>query len=180
MRISSEIMAHWGESANEVTLSDTLIPQRNYTSLNVQNEQLRIWLPDPAKIALIEICNRLGMSLTAYLTELFATYLYGVHEVMLMRDHQTGLYDTNNLQFYDDELSDYIVIEDDDPAFDEHLPEMGKNIFALKIFLPTKLKVGLQQRAKKSQCALGKFIRAMICAHLFGRDIGPNLLMKTN
>lgn len=177
MRISSEIMAHWGESANEVTLSDGLIPQRNYTGLNVQNEQLRIWLPDPAKIALIEICNRLGMSLTAYLTELFATYLYGVHEVMLMRDHKNGLYAINDLQFYDDELSDYINAEDDEPGFDEPVPEIGKNIFALKIFLPTKLKVGLQQRAEKSKFPLGRFVRAMICAHLFGRDIGPKLLM---
>lgn len=121
------------------------------------------------------------MSITAYLTELFATYLYGVHEVMLMRDHKNGLYDTNDLQFYDDELSDYIDGEDDnEPTFDEPVPEMGKNIFALKIFLPTKLKVGLQQRAEKSQFPLGRFVRAMICAHLFGRDIGPNLLMANN
>ena len=99
MRIAREIMAHWGQTATDLVLSDGLIPQRNYAGLNIQDEQLRIWLPDSAKIALMEICNRLGMSITAYLTELFATYLYGVHEVMRMRDHQTGLYDTDDLQF---------------------------------------------------------------------------------
>ena len=176
MRISSEIVAHWGESANEA-LSDALIPQRNYTGLNVQDEQLRIWLPDPAKIALIEICNRLSMSLTVYLTELFATYLYGVHEVMLMRDHQTGLYDIDDLEFYDDEVSDCIDGEEAYSTFDEPVPEMGKNIFALKIFLSSKLKVGLQQRAENAQVPLGRFVRSMICAHLFGRDVGPKLLM---
>jgi hypothetical protein len=180
MRISSEIMAHWEVTANEFKLSDALIPQRNYTGLNVQDKQLRIWLPDPAKIALIEICNRVGMSLTAYLTEMFATYLYGVHEVMLMRDQKNGLYDTNELQFYDNELSDFIDVEDDDPEFDEPVPEMGKNIFALKIFLPEKLKIGLQLRAKKSEVPLGRFVRAMICAHLFGRDVGPKFLMAVN
>lgn len=180
MRIAREIMAHWGETATEVTLSDALIPRRNYAGLNVQDEQLRIWLPDPAKIALMEVCERLGLSLTAYLTELFATYLYGVHEVMRMRDHQNGLYDTQDLQFSDADLSDGGDAEDDGPAFDEPVPEMGKNIFALKIFLPAKLKVGLQQRAEKAQVPLGRFARAMICAHLFGRDVGPKLLMTAN
>lgn len=66
MRIAREIMVHWGQSATDRTLSDGLIPSRNYAGLNVQDEQLRIWLPDPARIALIEICERLNMSITAY------------------------------------------------------------------------------------------------------------------
>jgi hypothetical protein len=70
--------------------------------------------------------------------------------------------------------------EDDSPAFDEPVPEMGKNIFALKIFLPAKLKSGLQLRAEKAQAPLGKFARAMICAHLFGRDVGPKFLISIN
>ena len=128
----------------------------------------------------MEVCERLGLSLTANLTELFATNLYGVHEVMRMRYHQNGLYDTQDLQFSDGDLSDVGDAEDDGPAFDEPVPEMGKNIFALKIFLPAKLKVGMQQRAEKAQVPLGRFARAMICAHLFGRDVGPKLLMTAN
>ena len=171
---------HWGQAAAELALSDGLITRRDYSGLNVQDNQLRIWLPDPAKIALLEICERLGMSVTAYLTELFATYLYGVHEVMRMRDLQRGLYDTDDIQFLDADPYAGDQTEDDSPAFDEPVPEMGKNIFALKIFLPAKLKSGLQLRADKAQAPLGKFARAMICAHLFGRDVGPKFLMATN
>lgn len=180
MRIAREIVAHWGQSATELTLSDGLIPQRNYAGLNVQDEQIRIWLPDPAKIALMEICERLNMSITAYLTELFATYLYGVHEVMRMRDQQRGLYDTADIQFLGDDPSAGGQTDDDSPAFDEPVPEMGKNIFALKVFLPAKLKTGLQHRADRANAPLGKFARAMICAHLFGRDVGPKFLLATN
>ncbi|MCF8208110.1 MAG: hypothetical protein K9K38_01700 [Rhodoferax sp.] len=180
MRIAREIMAHWGPSATDVALSADLIPRRDYAGLNVQDDQLRIWLPDPAKIALVEICNRLGMSFTVYLTELFATYLYGVHEVMRMRDQQTGLYDTDELQLLNTETYESSQSTDDSPAFDEPVPEMGKNIFALKIFLPAKLKFDLQHRADKANTPLGKFARAMICAHLFGRDVGPNFLLATN
>lgn len=128
----------------------------------------------------MEICGRLNMSITAYLTELFATYLYGVHEVMRMRDLQRGLYDTDDIQFLETDPYAGDQTEDESPAFDEPVPEMGKNIFALKIFLPAKLKIGLQQRADKAQAPLGKFARAMICAHLFGQDVGPQFLLATN
>jgi len=180
MRIAREIMAHWGPAATDLALSADLIPRRDYAGLNLQDDQLRIWLPDPAKTALLEVCNRLGMSITVYLTELFATYLYGVHEVMCMRDHQKGLYDADAMQFLSADQLESEELEDDGPVFDDPVPEMGKNIFALKIFLPAKMKLGLQQRADKSQAPLGKFARAMICAHLFGRDVGPKFLMAIN
>lgn len=180
MRIAREMMLHWGQSATAQELSSDLIPQRNYAGLNVQDEQLRIWLPDPAKVALMEICNRLGISITAYLTELFATYLYGVHEVMRMRDLKNGLYDTDNLQFLETDSYEGGQAEDDSPAFDEPEPEMGKNIFALKIFLPARLKAGLQNRADRANAPLGKFVRAMVCAHLFGRDVGPKFLLASD
>ncbi|MBK6743460.1 MAG: hypothetical protein IPG66_10965 [Hydrogenophilales bacterium] len=64
------------------------------------------------------------------------------------------------------------------PEFDDPVPEMGKNIFALKIFLPSKIKEGLQHRANMAKVPLGRFARAMICAHLFGRDVGPKKLLR--
>ena len=64
--------------------------------------------------------------------------------------HQTGLYDTDDLQFLDADPCEGKQTEDDGPEFDEPVPEMGKNIFALKIFLPAKIKSGLQQRAGPS------------------------------
>ena len=63
-----------------------------------------------------------------------------------MRDQQTGLYDTDDLQFLDAGPYEGGPTDDDGLEFDEPVPEMGKNIFALKIFLPAKLKNGLQLR----------------------------------
>ena len=48
--------------------------------------------------------------------------------------------------------------EDDGPVFDEPVPEMGKNIFALKIFLPAKLKSGLQHRADRAQAPISESV----------------------
>lgn len=179
MRIAREIMAQWSASSDAKPLSENLIPQRDYSSLNEQDEQLRIWLPDQARQALTEVCERTGVNMTVYLTEFFATYLYGIHEVMRMRESQVGLYAPKVFQrtCAMTPLDDDHDINEFGPEFDDPVPEMGKNIFAMKIFLPGKIKVGLQYRAVHAKVPLGRFVRAMICAHLFGRDIGPNKLV---
>jgi hypothetical protein len=59
----------------------------------------------------------------------------------------------------------------------EKEPNLGKNIFALKIFLPEMIKEKLQELAKRADRKLGEFTRALICAHLFGREYGPSKLM---
>ena len=179
MRIASEVQAQWQVRAEAVSLTGNLITERDYTGLNQQDAELRIWLPDQARQALTEIMDLMGISMTAYLTEFFAVYLYGIHEVMRMRAEQVGLYkpverrlgSAFGLPVGDDEP------EELGPEFDDPVPEMGKNIFQLKIFLPEMMKAGLQNRAILANVPLGRFTRAMICAHLFGRDIGPRKLL---
>jgi hypothetical protein len=97
MRIARDVLADWVPGAEEGPLSANLIPASDYSGLNVQDTQLRIWLPDGAKQALTEIGDREGASYTVYLTEFFATYLYGYHELLKMRDTRTGLYEPHPL-----------------------------------------------------------------------------------
>jgi hypothetical protein len=180
MRIAREVMAQWSPSSEATPLSDDLIPLRDYSSLSTQDEQMRLWLPDAARQALAEICERIDVSMTLYLTEFFASYLFGIHEVMRMRDDNIGLYEAKNGQRKCAMKIISLEPEQDElgSEFDDPVPEMGKNIFALKIFLPHKIKDGLQYRANKAQVPLGRFARAMICAHLFGRDVPPKMLLN--
>ena len=92
MRISHDKMAKWQLGSQENALLP-LIPPRDYSGLNRQNETLRVWLPEPAKQALQVICERLETSMTVYLTEYFAEYLYGYYELLGMREQRTGLYE---------------------------------------------------------------------------------------
>lgn len=178
MRIARDVLADWVPGAEEGPLSANLIPVRDYSGLNVQDTQLRIWLPDGAKQALTEIGDREGASYTVYLTEFFATYLYGYHELLKMRDTRTGLYEPDPGRGAEPVEDEAPPIEDElGPEYDDPEPEMGKNIFALKIFMPKKMKDGLQQRANRAHVPLGRFARALLCAHLFGRDVGPRRLL---
>ena len=186
MRIPRERLDQWRRQADSHALSDGLIAARDYTGLQRQDAQIRLWLPDPARIGLEEVCTRMGVLMTVYLTEFFATYLFGVHEMLKMRDQGNGLYgngesDEGGSGGSTDEAectsAPDASAEEDDPEFDDPVPEMGKNIFALKIFLPYQLKLGLQQRANIARVPLGRFMRSMIYAHLFGRNVGVRTLL---
>ena len=161
MRISRERMANWVSGDQDTRLS-SFIPARDYEDLNLQDEQLRVWLPDAAKLALEEVAERAETSMTVYLTEYFATYLYGFHELLRMRETRTGLYEPSRAK--------HSMMS---AGLPEQPPNLGKNIFALKVFVPEKIKQGLQLLAIRAELSLGEFTRALICAHLFGREYGP-------
>lgn len=164
MRISRSTVA-----GLEVVAADglsRLIPSRDYSGLNQADSQLRVWLPEPAKLALEEICTIHETSMTAYLTEYFASYLYGYHELLRMRATRTGLYEPQPER----RACAMSVVGETTVATKAAEPNLGKNIFALKIWVPVKIKAVLQQRAALANATLGEFLRALICGHLFGCD----------
>lgn len=161
MRISRSTV-----SGLETILTDgltALIPQRDYSGLNQANSPLRVWLPEPAKQALEQACEVHDTSMTAYLTEYFAEYLYGHHELLRMKATRTGLYEAKPEVRYSKMTPTGVSVEPE-------TPKLGKNIFALKIFIPEKIKAGLQQKAMLASASLGEFSRTLICGHLFGHD----------
>lgn len=168
MRISHSTMA--GLQLSTVGRLSDLIPPRDYSYLNRQDAQLRVWLPDPAKQALEELCEINEMSMTAYLTEYFASYLFGHHEVMRMRACRSGLYEPEPERRY-------CAIDPDCPEREPELAsDLGKNIYALKIWLPTKIKDRLRSEAERSHMTLGELSRTLICSHLFGCEYRTNIL----
>lgn len=181
MRIAREMLNQWGGGEGPA-LSCDLIPPRDYSGLHIQDTEIRLWLPDQVKRALIEICEHLDVSITIYLTEFFATYLFGVHEIMRMRQNATGLYAHGAAQPSGTKTGaeDETAEDQDTTEYDDPIPELGKNIFSLKIFLPSPVKAGLQGRANLARVPLGRFARAMICAHVFGREVGPVRLLNSS
>ena len=154
-----------------VTPLSACIPKRNYAGLNEQDEQLRLWVPDPVKRGLEEVSARANLSLTAYLIEFFATHLYGYHEVSRMREMKTGLYEPvqPKVKILAKGVTHSQFCEEED--YEE--PDLGKNIFPLKLFVPAKLKADLSSLAVKAGITLGEYSRALISAHLFGQTYAP-------
>ena len=159
MRISSDRMSDWAINKSGEGLR-RLIPERDYQGLNTQSDQLRVWLPDPAKTALEELADRAETSMTVYLIEYFVSYLYGQYELQRMREARIGVYEPKTTKY------SLMGVREPEP------PSLGKNIYALKIFVPAKMKAELQKLAEGVQVTLGEYVRSLICAHLFGQEYG--------
>lgn len=168
MRISRDAMAKFQPLSTDDRLKQH-ISNRDYSGLNKQDTQIRLWLPEAAKLALIDLAKFEDISITAYITEYFVTYLYGYHELLRMRQSCIGLYEPippmPNRRYCAMDVKP-------DPE-----PNLGKNIYALKIFIPNKIKQDLQRYADKAGVTLGYFARRVICAHLFGQYYGPSELI---
>jgi hypothetical protein len=148
-----------------------LIPARDYTMLNQQDAELRLWVPEPVKLGLEKAGEQASLSLTAYLTEFFATYLYGHYELLRMREAQLGLYAPEAKPELQGEVTRSQSCYSD--LSDESEINLGKNIFPLKIFVPAKLKTDLSKHAAKSGLTLSEFARKIISVHLFGQNYAP-------
>lgn len=166
MRVPKTSMAGFDLADADITPK---IPLREYYGLVNANTQLRVWLPEAAKLALDEICEVHEVSMTTYLTEYFASYLFGYHELLRMRKEKSGLY---QIVIRRGCAIGVMGAEEDEAEI-----SLGKNIFALKIWVPEMIKTGLKKRADLASVTLGELLRSLICTHCFGREYGPNRLL---
>lgn len=139
--------------------------------LLANNATLRIWLPEPLRLAMDQVAKHLDTTLSKYLREYFVVYLYGNHALIDMFRNQTGI-------FYQPPKENKLDNDLNIPMFSrvrsvEFIPGLGKNIVPLKIFLNSQIKSDLQLLADKSEMALSQFIREILVSHFLGHTIWP-------
>ena len=139
--------------------------------LLANNATLRIWLPEPLRLAMDQVAKHLDTTLSKYLREFFVVYLYGNHALIDMFKNQTGI-------FYQPPKENKLDNDFDIPMFSrvrsvEFIPSLGKNIVPFKIFLNAQIKSDLQLLADKSEMALSQFIREILVSHFLGHSFWP-------
>lgn len=145
---------------------DQLIARPDILELHNNDAELRVWLPELCKKALDETVDFIQLTGSRYLRELFVIYLYGAHELMRMRSEKSGLYfepppppPGNNPPLFSRAAGKDVI------------PGLGKNIVALKIFLPQKIKNDLQVVADKAGIPLSQFVREILVSHFLGHTL---------
>ena len=156
---------HPGENGSVLTM--LYEGDRGLSELHHTDSELRLWLPEPLHIALYQTTQETGCQVSEYLREFLVVYLYGVHELLQMRAHQTGLYFVPPPKSNDDE------IRFSRQALSEVIPGLGKNIIPCKLRLPSKLKEDLQNLADKNGMPLGRFAREILVQHFLGHTVWP-------
>lgn len=140
---------------------------RGIDDLSVNEAVLRVWLPVPLKTAMDESLAEMGVSGAKYLREFFVVYLYGAHELLHMKAENTGLYHVpppvprSGLAFFS-RTAPYDCI-----------PSLGKNIVAIKIQIPRKIKGDLVLLASRAGVPPGQFTRELLVSHFLGHTVWP-------
>ncbi len=134
--------------------------------LSANDAQLRVWLPEQTRLVMDRTMKTVDATLSEYLREFFVVYLYGSDVLLQMKLTNTGIFFTppprvaSDVKFSRSRLVEYI-------------PELGKNIKAIKIFLNNQIKADLQKLADKTGFALSHFVREVLISHFSGHTVWP-------
>jgi len=173
--------------------------ERGIHDLTDSRTVLRVWLPLTVDMALSEVAKHTKKPGTEYLREFFALYLYGKHDFERMRQDYTGLYyDIIKHPAELAALKEKLRVEEEaekakaklkaeaitpivrsfQPLYSralakESIPDLGKNIVPLKVYINNKIKGDLQALADKAGVPLSRFIREILVSHLLGHSFWP-------
>ena len=140
---------------------------RGIYDLSGNEAVLRLWLPVPLKTAMDESLTEMDVTGAKYLREFFVVYLYGAHELLRMKAEKTGLY-------YEPPpvpRSEQVFFSR--AATVDCIPGLGKNIVAIKIKIPQKIKDDLDLLANSAGVPLGQFTRELLVSHFLGHTVWP-------
>lgn len=143
---------------------------RGIGDLTENKAELRVWLPTTVDIALSDMAEVADLTVSQYLRQFFTVYLYGAHEFERMRINQTGIF---YIPLSDDSADSLGMVVFSRSSTYASLPELGKNIAPLKVFIAQKLKDDLQAVADKAEVPLSQFVRQILISHLLGHTVWP-------
>ncbi len=157
------------DALNSCMLTSLYEGDRGIANLDKNDAIIRLWLPEPLRMAMNQVCKELGSMESTYLREFLVFYLYGIHDLMKMDAFKTGLYYIPPPP----KLENSRGIRFSKPSMSEVIPGLGKNIVACKLKLPSKVKVDLLQLANQRNIPLGRLVREILVQHFLGHTIWP-------
>lgn len=130
---------------------------------------IKFWLPEPADEALREYAKYSGTGFSEMLREFFATHCYGIYAMGLLRSPQ------------DDEYGNVPPVfrrrTDDDGRKVRKttywVPELGKNVAPVKIWIAKRLRDDLQALAEHVKIPLSQYLREIAISRLLGHGMLP-------
>ena len=144
----------------------------DFRDLHRHDAALKFWLPEPANEALREICDRSGENLSILLRRFFAQHCYGIYACEVMTDRIPDL-------FRDEQgpLFSRARASSQPPGkvrVDTYwVPELGKNVVPIKVWIPTRVRRDLTTLAEHSDITLSQYVREVVISRLLGHGMLP-------
>jgi hypothetical protein len=154
---------------------DLIADMGDFSDLAEHDAALKFWLPEPVDAALKELCARGGESMSEMLRRFLAQHCYGVYAVEVMREALPGLF--RDL----DEMLAVLRFSKSPPntptgkaRVDTYwVPELGKNVAPIKVWVPSRLRSDLEVLAAHVDIKLSQYVREIVISRLLGHGTLP-------
>ena len=143
----------------------------NFSALKTHDVATKFWLPEPVAVALEDFAKAQALSKSEMLRHFFAAHCYGIYIVELLRRKSPEI-------FRDTEPAMFSISRPSPPPGKkrEHtywIPELGKNVYPIKIWFSRRLRDDLQTLADHTSIPLSQYLREIVISRLLGHGMVP-------
>jgi len=143
----------------------------SFDDFQTHNTALKFWLPEPADQALKEFCDIADQSISEWLRQFFVVYAYGLLALTVLNERCPGFFRTQRgIQFS-------LAAPEEPPGKKRvttyWVPELGKNIVPIKVWIPARMKSDLQILADHAEIPLSQLAREIVISRLLGHGTLP-------
>lgn len=149
----------------------------DFGDLGHHDTALKFWLPEPAAEALKEIAGRNGESMSELLRQFLAVHCYGIYAFLVMNDAIPGLFKEPRI-YFSRAAPDELSLEDETAPVRKRIdtywvPELGKNIAPIKVWIPGRMHGDLQVLAEHVEIPLSQYVREIVISRYLGHGTLP-------
>ncbi len=154
------------------TYADLVAGMGDFADLASHEIALKFWLPEPMERALEYLAGQYQVSLSMMVRILLVDYVYGRYALLYMQQNQLGLFRRRDGPMFSRAVGPSTVA----PSIATRVyrvPELGKNIAPIKVFIAQRLKRDLMVLADHADVLLSRFVREIIIGEVLGRGTVP-------
>lgn len=135
----------------------------------------KLWLPEPAAEAMKELAARNGDSMSEALRQMLAQHCYGVYAFVVMNEQIPGLFkEPDSSPMYSTRAMRNKPEEEDKKRISTYwVPELGKNVAPIKLWIPARMRRDLQALADHVGIPLSQYLREIVISRLLGHGTLP-------
>ncbi len=143
----------------------------DFADLAEHDAQFKFWLPEVAKQAFHEMSERSNLSASEFLRQFLAVHCYGLYAYYQMTDEIPQLFKEQSRILFS-------MAEEKAPHGKKRIdtywvPELGKNVAPIKVWIPKRMKADLQTLAEHAELTPSNYVREILISRLLGHGMLP-------
>ncbi|MDD1608343.1 MAG: hypothetical protein LUQ18_07575 [Methylococcaceae bacterium] len=161
------------ERRKPLTFSEIVVGMGDFSDFATHDAALKFWLPEPAEQVLREMSERSDLSVSELLRQFLAIHCYGLYAFYQMTDIMPKLFKEGQSD------SRFSMVAEEPPEYKKRVdtywvPELGKNVAAIKVWIPKRVKADLQTLAEHVELTPSNYVREILISRLLGHGMLPS------